>query len=218
MNGPAVWKDAGELVVRHARPVAHAADVEMDERRAGTRIVADAAALHPQAGLALRLERHAGNEKVHRLAEHVLAELGDPAAAPAQRRVGRGRAIAAHDMDRALRVDVAIDLPHDVEQARIHTDLLVAPPVAQQMVDLLERLFVVAPVALVGDGEVFAGMDVVQRYGPRVALGDGVLQTLAAQQQSHRGDAEPRRTWLTDSYDWDRLTRDERPVPLPHPN
>ena len=62
--------------LRHARPVPHAADVEMHEGRAGGRIEADAAALRPQAGLAQLLERHARNVEVHRLAEHVLADAG----------------------------------------------------------------------------------------------------------------------------------------------
>ena len=38
-------------------------------------------------------------------------------------------------------------------------------PVAQVMVGLLQRLFVVAAVTLEGDGEVFAGMGVVERQG-----------------------------------------------------
>src|SRR5215216_3411790 len=67
--------------MRHARPVADAADVDMDERGG---VIAHSAALQPQGGSALLFERNAGNEEIDRLAGDVLAELGHPAAAPAQ--------------------------------------------------------------------------------------------------------------------------------------
>ena len=57
VDGAAVREHAGELVVGHARPVAHAADVEMDEIR--TRIEADAAALQAKPGDPDRFERYA---------------------------------------------------------------------------------------------------------------------------------------------------------------
>src|SRR5262249_29979969 len=56
------------------------------------------------------------------------------------------------------------------------------------VVDLLERLVVVAAVALERDGEVFVGVNVMQRDRPRVAIGDRVLKTLTAQQQRQRGE------------------------------
>src|SRR5262249_32010608 len=55
---------------------------------------------------------------------------------------------------------------------------------------LLESLFVVAAVALERDGEVFAGVDVMQRDRARVAIGDRVLEALTAQQQRQHGEAE----------------------------
>ena len=63
MHGAAVGEHAGQLVVRHARPVPDAAGVEMDERRAGGRIEADAAALQAKPGGADLLERHARNDR-----------------------------------------------------------------------------------------------------------------------------------------------------------
>ena len=68
MDGAAVREHLGELIMRHARPVAHAADVEMHEGRARARIEADAAALQAQARGAQILERHARDEEVDRLA------------------------------------------------------------------------------------------------------------------------------------------------------
>ena len=74
VHGAAVREDAGQLVVGHARPVADAAGIEMDEGRSRGRIEADAAALQAQAGEADLLERHVRNVEVHGVAEHVLAE------------------------------------------------------------------------------------------------------------------------------------------------
>jgi hypothetical protein len=45
----------------------------------------------------------------------------------------------------------------------------------------MRRIFVIAAVALVGDGEFFAGMDVMQRDRARVALGDRVLQIFTSE-------------------------------------
>jgi len=44
----------------------------------------------------------------------------------------------------------------------IHHGLVLAAPVAEIVIELLQRLFVIAPVALEGDGEVFVGMGVVE--------------------------------------------------------
>src|SRR5262249_729322 len=83
------------------------------------------------------------------------------------------RTIAADDVDRLLAADVAIDLPQEIDLLRVHLGGLVLAPVAQDPVDLLQRGVVVLAVALVGDGEVFAGVDVMQRNGAGVAQADG---------------------------------------------
>ena len=64
---------------------------------------------------------------------------------------------------------------------RVHLGLFFLAPVAQDPIDFLERLLVVAPVHLVGDGEVFIGVDVMEGERPRVALGDGILQRFATE-------------------------------------
>src|SRR3569833_1755932 len=71
MDRLAVWEHARELVVRHARPVPDVAGVEMHEGRPGFRVEADAAALQAKPGKTNLLKRHAGNEEIHRMAEHV---------------------------------------------------------------------------------------------------------------------------------------------------
>ena len=77
MHGAAIRENLDQLIVRHARPVPDGAGVHVHEGRAGGRIETDAAALQPKTNLADLLERHAGNEEVHRLAIDVLAELRD---------------------------------------------------------------------------------------------------------------------------------------------
>ena len=119
MHRLAVREQARQLVVIHARPGAHRADVEMDE--IGGLIIADPAALHAHADLAQLFDRDAWHRRIHRLAEHVLRSFRHLARAPAQHRVRLGRAIAGIDDDRLI--DDAggmIDLPDHVEEARVH--------------------------------------------------------------------------------------------------
>ena len=175
MHGAAVREYLGELVRRHARPVTDAAGVEMDEGRARGRVEADAAALLPQTGGANVRERHAGNIEVDRMAKHMLAVARHAGRAAAEHGVGGGGAVGGDDIDRLLAVDVAVDFPEDVEQATIHLGLFLAAPVAKEVIELLQRVFVVAPVALEGDGKVFAGMGVVEGEGAGLVAGGGVL-------------------------------------------
>ena len=186
MHGAAVREHLGELVMRHARPVTDAAGVEMHEGRARGRIEADAAALQAQAGGADVRQRHARNVEVDRVAKHVLAVARHAGGAAAQHRVGGGGAVGGDDVDRLLAVDVAVDFPEDVEQPTIHLGLFLAAPVAKEVIELLQRLFVVAPVALEGDGEVFAGMGVVEGEGAGLVEGGGVLDRSGAGEEQQR--------------------------------
>ena len=165
MHGAAVREHPGQLIVGHPRPVADAAGVEMDERRSGRRVEADAAALQAKPGETDLLKRNVRNVEIHGVAEHVLAEAGHAGGPAPQHGVGGGGAVGGNDLDRLLAVDVAVDFPEDVEQATIHLGLFLGAPVAEEMVELLQRLFVIAPVALEGDGEVFVGMGVVEGKG-----------------------------------------------------
>ena len=50
----------------------------------------------------------------------------------------------------------------------IHRGLFLGTPVAEKVIELLQSRFVIAPVALEGDGEVFAGMGMME--GERAGL------------------------------------------------
>src|SRR5262249_30622326 len=106
--------------------------------------------------------------------------------------VGGGRAVGGDDVDRLLAVDVAVDFPEDVEQATIHLGLFLGTPVAQEVVELLQRLFIVAPVALERDGEGFVGMGVVEGEGAGPVLGGRIAYSAGAseKQQGREASAE----------------------------
>ena len=72
---------------------------------------------------------------------------------------------------------------------RIHLDRFLLAPVAHQMIYLLEPVLVVAPVALVGDGEVFLGVEMMKGDRPRLAVGSCVLQALATKKNNKCSDA-----------------------------
>ena len=191
MHGAAIREHPGELVVGHARPVPDAAGIEMHERRSGGRIEADAAALQAEPREADLLQRHVGNVEVHRMAEHMLAEACDARGAAAEHGVGGGGAIGGDDLDRLLAVDVAVDFPEDVEEATIHRGLFLAAPVAEEVIELFQAFFVVAPVALEGDGQVFVGMSMVEGKGAGVAERGRIMDRSGAGKQQQRDQPDP---------------------------
>src|SRR6202035_3677996 len=103
-------EDARELVMGHPRPVADVAGIEMHERRSRGRVEADASALQAQASVSDLLKRHIRYVKIHRMAEHVLAEArhAGMGGAAAEHGVGLGGAVGGDDLDRLLAVDRAI--------------------------------------------------------------------------------------------------------------
>src|ERR1700733_13650121 len=109
---------------------------------------------------------------------------------PAEHGVGGGRTVGGDDLDRLLAVDVAVDFPEDVEQMTIHRGLVLGAPIAQIVIELLQRLFVIAPVTLEGDGEVFARMGVVERKGAGLVQRAGVVDRSSAGQQQQRCQTE----------------------------
>ena len=181
MHRVPVREDRHQLLAVHPRPVAGVADVEMHEGRAGLGIIADAADLHLQADLAQLGQRHVRNVEVERLAERVLALLGDARAARAQHRIGRRRAIAGDDIDEGVGAALAIRLPDQVQEPRVDLGLLALAPVAQEPVDLLELAAVVAAVALVGEAALLLGMQIVELQDAGLGLRRG---DRAADQQS----------------------------------
>ena len=86
--------------------------------------------------------------------------------------------------------DLAADFPQDVEQLRVHPGLFVVAPVAQEVVELLQAVLVVAAVALERDGDRVVAVGVLQRDRARVAVGDHGLQRCGADDQAKRGEAD----------------------------
>src|SRR5205823_13631330 len=102
----------------------HAACSYVKAGGAGCGRTTAATALGPQACFAQLLERHAWDVEIDGLAQHVLAELGDPARASPQHRVGFGQAVSADDPNRLFGADLAMYLPEQVDQMGIHRDRL----------------------------------------------------------------------------------------------
>ena len=136
MNGAPIGKYLGELIVGHRRPVTDAAGIEMDEGRSRGRVEADAAALQAQARIANLFKRYARDKEIHGVAEHVLAVARHArGTAAAEHGIGGRGAVGGDDLDRLLAVDVAIDLPKDIEQMGIHHGLVLGTPVAEVMIE-----------------------------------------------------------------------------------
>ena len=74
---------------------------------------------------------------------------------------------------------------------RVHQVSWFLAPVTHEPVELLQRLVVVAAVALVGDGDVFARMEMMEGDRAGIAVGDGVWvpsapKTTASAARPHR--------------------------------
>ena len=162
MQRIAIREDADKFLAAHARPGTNAADIHMHERRSRCRIETDAADLHLHADLAKTGKFHARDIKVHGLAQHVLALLCDTLGARAQKTIGFRRAESRHDVDIIGCTAAAIDFPDEIEKARVHACRLVATPVAQEPVQLLQTLLVIFSIALEGDDRLLACVDIIQ--------------------------------------------------------
>ncbi|MCY1296698.1 hypothetical protein D9M70_461020 [compost metagenome] len=171
MHGLAIREEACEFGAAHARPGANAANIHVNERRAGGRVIADATHLELHADFAQRLQLHVGKVEVHRLAEHVLALLGDALRARTQHAVGCRRTIGRDDVDIIARTALLVDFPDEVEKTRVHLGRFVATPVAKESVDLLQALGVVTAIALEGDLRLFLGMNEIEFQCPGLARG-----------------------------------------------
>ncbi len=90
-------------------------------------------------------------------------------------------------MDLLIDPEFALNFPDRIEQLRIHGGGVIGAPVAQEVVELLEAVVVVAAIALEGDGDVVAAMGVVQRDGAGVAIGDGGVQAVGAGNRNDGG-------------------------------
>ena len=59
------------------------------------------------------------------------------------------------------------------------------------MIDLFQRFFVVAPIALEGDGEVFVGMGVVEGKGAGFVQCGRIMHRACAGEQQQRSQPDP---------------------------
>ncbi len=163
----------------------------MDERRTGARIIADAADLVAHADAAQLGQGNAGNVEVHRAAKHVLALLGNAGVGGTrtQHGVGCRRTISGDDGDILARTGGAINLPDQVEQARVHLGRLVTAPVPQENIQLLQALRIEATISLEDDFGLFTGMNVIklERAGFSRCL-------RRRQRQDNRSDGKGRRS------------------------
>jgi hypothetical protein len=60
------------------------------------------------------------------------------------------------------------------------------------MIELLQRLFVIAPLALESDGEVFIGVGVVERKGAGLVQRSGIVDRAGSRQEQQARQAEMR--------------------------
>ena len=169
MNGLAIREKPRELVVAHARPSPHAADVKVNEIR--TRIPTDAAVLQTHADFANSFHRHAGHGRIHRPAQDMLRVFGDAVRAAAQHRVGLRRAVGRNNHDRLGCSGGPVGLPDHVEQARIHPGAIVIAPIAQEPIELFENRRIIGAVDAEGRLDRFAGMGMIEVQRAGVAVG-----------------------------------------------
>ena len=187
--GAAVREQQRQLVARQPRPGAHGPRVDVHEGDARGRVVADAAALADQRGVAQLLHGNVGEGDVDRLAGDVQAVLGLTADLLAQHAVGLVGAVAADDVDRLLAAELRVHLPEQVDRHGVDVDLDVLAPVAHQPVDLLQGVAIVLAVTLVGDGQRLLGVDVIERDRARRAERGDDLGRACAHAQQRGGQA-----------------------------
>ena len=217
MQRIAVREDADEFLAAHARPGANAADIHVHEGRTRTRIETHAADLHLHADFAQTRQLHAGYVKIHGLAKHMLAFFRDTLGARAQETVGLRRAEGRNDVDVIGRAAAAINFPDEIEQARIHPCRLVAAPVTQESIQLLQTLLVVFAIALEGDDRLLACMDIIQFKAARLGEGfrrRGTYERHGGEHQAGKGDSACRQLR---AYILDQAARDlgrQRVIPM----
>jgi len=90
-------------------------------------------------------------------------------------------------MDGLVAPDLTRHLPDHVEQTRIHMNVFVLAPVAEEPVHSLEGLLVIAAVALVRDRDIFVGVNVMKGESAGVAVRDRAFEPVVAKQY-YQGD------------------------------
>ncbi|MDT4836900.1 hypothetical protein FQZ97_706180 [compost metagenome] len=162
MSGLAIREQSQQLAAAHTWPRAYIAHIHVGERRAGTRIIANTTDLIAHPDTAQFCKRYTGNEKVHSATQRMLALLGHTAGFRAQHVVGRRRTVGRNNCDVLVGAGRAINLPHKVEQARVHSGRLVATPVAQEDIQFLQTIRQELTILFEGDFCLLTGMDIIE--------------------------------------------------------
>jgi hypothetical protein len=81
-------------------------------------------------------------------------------------------------VNRLSRANLAINFPQNVEQPRVHLCWLVYSPIAQQPVELLQRLLVIAPISTKGDRCPLIRVRVEECQTSSLAIGLSVLSSV----------------------------------------
>ena len=170
--GLPIGEQTGQRVSAHLRPISDRPAVDMHPRGVAGRVEAHAAGLRAHGDVANARRADVEKMRVDRLALHMLRMLGHLSRPPAQHRVGLRRTIAGQDVDRLGRPGLAIDLPDDVEEVRVHLGRLVEPPIPAEPVQFIEHRLVIDAVDHEGERAGFIGVLVREDHGPRVAVGD----------------------------------------------
>ncbi len=135
----AVREKQSQFVTRQARPMAHARGIDMHERNAGRRVVADAAAFAHEGGIADVLQRYVGEVDVGRTAKDVAAFARLATDGLAQHFIRAARTVAGDDVDRLLGAELGMHLPEEIEEGWVHAGRFVGAPVTEGVVEFFER-------------------------------------------------------------------------------
>ncbi len=140
----------------------------MNKGNSRGRIVADTTALADHCRIPQLANRNIGKRNVDRLACDVLAFARLSATRAPEHIVRTFRTVTADHMNRHLGAKFLVHLPNDVDGVGIDLCRNVLAPIAHEPVDLLHRLGNELAAPLVGHGELFFGMDVIERNRARL--------------------------------------------------
>jgi hypothetical protein len=141
----------------------------MDEVR--VRIVAHTAASQSESSLAQFERVDAGHPQVYSFRLKVKAVLRDSRGMSAERFVGRRGAVAADDVDLAAwTADRRGEIGEDIVQARIKMANIARPMIAQEKVELGERVRNVCVAAAINNVNTLVGVRVVKQKEMIVAI------------------------------------------------
>jgi hypothetical protein len=108
--------------------------------------------------------------------------------------------MAADHMDRLLRSQLAVHLPDQVEQGRVHLHGDVPAPVAHEVVEFLQRVLIELTAALVNDGKGLFGVYVVERQAAILSACARLRKDGAGERQNESRQQAPRDALETRSF------------------